>query len=72
MSTHRTPEAIRKNLTHPVVDSDGHWIQYTPVFAEKMRKVVGDLGADGFFEGTRVAKEAAALLHTETPSRAAA
>jgi hypothetical protein len=25
-----------------------------------------------FFEGTRVAKEAAALLHTETPSRAAA
>src|SRR3982750_3190632 len=48
MSAHGTPEQIRANLSHPVIDGDGHWIEYTPVFAERMRKVVGDKGADGF------------------------
>ena len=47
MSAHGTPEQIRK-ASHPVIDGDGHWIEYTPVFAEQMRKVVGDKGADGF------------------------
>ena len=50
MSSHHSPQEIRKNLTHPVIDGDGHWVEYTPVFAEKMRKVAGDLGADGFLE----------------------
>ena len=53
MSAHGTPEQIRKNLSHPVIDGDGHWIEYTPVFAEKMRKVVGDKGADGFIASQR-------------------
>ena len=45
----RAPYARRNphNLDHPVVDGDGHWVEYTPVFAEKMRKVRGDHGADG-------------------------
>src|SRR5438105_9308136 len=53
MSAHGSPEQIRKKLTHPVIDGDGHWIEYTPVFAEKMRKVVGDKGADGFIASQR-------------------
>ena len=53
MSAHRTPEEIRKSLKHPVVDGDGHWVEYTPVFAEKIRKVTGDLGADGFLQSQR-------------------
>lgn len=53
MSAHQTPEQIRKNLSHPVIDGDGHWVEYTPVFAEKMRKAVGDLGADGFLASQR-------------------
>ena len=50
MSAHQTPEEIRKSLTHPVVDGDGHWVEYAPVFAEKIRKVTGDLGANGFLQ----------------------
>src|SRR6266446_6296244 len=46
MSAHHTPEEIRKGLTHPVIDGDGHWVEYTPVFAEQIRKVTGDLGID--------------------------
>ena len=50
MSAHHTPEEIRKGLTHPVIDGDGHWVEYAPVFAEKIRKVTGDLGANGFLQ----------------------
>jgi hypothetical protein len=39
MSAHRAPEDIRKHLDHPVVDGDGHWVEYAPVFAEHIRKV---------------------------------
>ncbi len=53
MSAHHTPAEIRKSLTHPVVDGDGHWVEYTPVFAEKIRKVTGDLGANGFLQSQR-------------------
>src|SRR5438105_9773954 len=53
MSAHHTPEEIRKDLTHPVIDGDGHWVEYTPVFAEKIRKVTGDLGANGFLQSQR-------------------
>ena len=53
MSAHQTPEQIRKSLTHPVVDGDGHWVEYTPVFAEQIRKVTGDLGANGFLQSQR-------------------
>ena len=53
MSAHHTPEEIRKSLTHPVVDGDGHWVEYGPVFAEQIRKVTGDLGANGFLQSQR-------------------
>ena len=53
MSAHHTPEEIRKGLTHPVIDGDGHWVEYAPVFAEQIRKVTGDLGANGFLQSQR-------------------
>jgi len=48
MSAHKSPEQIRSQLKHPIVDGDGHWVEFPPVFAEKMRKVGGDKAADGF------------------------
>ena len=48
MSTHLSPAKVHSRLKHPVVDGDGHWLEFTPVFAEKMRKAVGDKAADGF------------------------
>ena len=53
MSAHASPEQIRKSLKHPVIDGDGHWIEYAPVFAEKIRKVTGDKGAEGFIQAQR-------------------
>ena len=47
------PEKVRSGLTHPVIDGDGHWIEYGPVFAEKVRKAAGDKAADGLLRHMR-------------------
>jgi len=69
MSAHRTPAEIRASLNHPVVDGDGHWVEYTPVFAEKMRKVVGDRGADGFLQSQRRIPDSLKLTPAERKAR---
>ena len=33
---------LRSELNHPVIDADGHWLEYGPVVAEAMRKIGGD------------------------------
>jgi hypothetical protein len=53
MSSHQSPQEIRKSLKHPIIDGDGHWVEYTPVFAEKIRKVTGDIGGNGFLQSQR-------------------
>ena len=53
MSSHRSPSEVRAGLKHPIIDADGHWIEYNPVFAERMRKVAGDKAADGFLAAQR-------------------
>src|SRR5690348_5269626 len=69
MSAHASPEQIRKTLSHPVIDGDGHWIEYTPVFAEKIRKVVGDKGADGFLAQQRFIPDTLRLSIDERKQR---
>src|ERR1700731_2462866 len=63
------PEETRKKISHPVIDGDGHWIEYTPVFAEKMRKVVGDKGADGFLAQQRFIPDTLRLTIDERKQR---
>jgi len=53
MSSHRSASEVRAGLKHPIIDADGHWIEYNPVFAERMRKVAGDKAADGFLAAQR-------------------
>src|SRR5271170_2976511 len=69
MSAHASPEQIHAKLSHPVIDGDGHWIEYTPVFAEKMRKVVGDKGADGFIAAQRRIPDSLSLSIAERRQR---
>ena len=33
---------LRADLGHPVIDADGHWLEYGPVVAEAMRKIGGE------------------------------
>src|SRR5438067_10772934 len=57
MSAHLTPEQVRSKIDHPIVDGDGHWVEYDPVFSDKMRKVGGDLAGDGFLKAMGTTRE---------------
>src|SRR5215813_5655850 len=72
MSAHGTPAQIHAKLSHPVIDGDGHWIEYTPVFAERMRKVVGDKGADGFLASQRRIPDALSMTSQERKEKSVA
>src|SRR5215813_917398 len=63
------PEKVRSRLTHPVIDGDGHWIEYGPVFAEKVRKAAGDKAADGLLRHMRRIPDALSLSIAERRRR---
>src|SRR5437660_746831 len=69
MSSHRSPAEVRSSLKHPIIDADGHWIEYGPVFAERMRKVAGDKAAEGFLASQRRAPDALRLSIAERKQR---
>jgi predicted TIM-barrel fold metal-dependent hydrolase len=44
MSQHHatSPAAIRAKLGHPVIDADGHWLEFGPVVGDYLKKVGGE------------------------------
>ena len=63
------PEQVRSRLSHPVIDGDGHWIEYGPVFAEQVRKAAGDKAADGLLRHMRRIPDALSLSVAERRRR---
>jgi len=52
------PAAMRARLTHPVIDSDGHWLEFTPAVAEYFERVAGRNAAEAFLaRNARVARD---------------
>src|SRR5919106_353150 len=46
---------LRSRLSHPVIDADGHWIEYSPLMREEFRRIGGDAAAEAFsFASQRV------------------
>lgn len=39
---------IRSNLTHPVIDSDAHWLEFGPMLNERITKIAGRQVAERF------------------------
>ncbi len=49
MSAHVTASAkVRAGLSHPVVDADGHWLEFGPLVRSHLRKIGGDKAVEGF------------------------
>ena len=67
--SHPAPAQIRANLDHPIIDGDGHWVEFDPVFAERMRKVGGDLAADGFLAALKTTTDALSMSVDERRRR---
>src|SRR6202158_953143 len=64
-----SPSQIRAKVNHPIIDGDGHWVEYDPVFAEQMRKVGGDKAADGFLASMAVTRDSLLLSVEERRRR---
>jgi predicted TIM-barrel fold metal-dependent hydrolase len=45
---HTEAHKLRARLSHPVVDADGHWIEYGPVMREEFRRIGGTAAAEAF------------------------
>ena len=69
MSRHQSPEQVHAKLKHPVVDGDGHWLEFAPVFSEKMRKAGGDKAADGFLKALQSTSDALKMTQDERETR---
>ena len=72
MSSHRSPAEVRSSVKHPIIDGDGHWVEYNPVFAERMRKVAGDKAADEFLAAQRRIPNSLSLSMAERQQRGVA
>ena len=44
---HADPKQIRASLGHPIVDADGHWLEYAPIMREEFRRIGGDAAVEG-------------------------
>ncbi len=46
--SHLSAQKIRARLKHPVIDADGHWIEFGPYVREEMRRIGGARAVEGF------------------------
>ena len=56
-----TAANIRAGLPHPVIDADGHWLEYTPLMNEEMRRIGGERAAEGFRQQRSLVRERLAM-----------
>ncbi|HJU28132.1 MAG TPA: amidohydrolase family protein [Candidatus Binataceae bacterium] len=51
---HADPQAIRAQLSHPVIDSDGHWVEFSPILLDYLNKVAGPKAVEGMRSGDEI------------------
>ena len=44
-----TASRIRAQLKHPVIDADGHWLEFGPNIRKELRRIGGDKAVEGFY-----------------------
>ena len=65
-------QKIRASLKHPVVDADGHWLEFPPVIVEQLKKIGGDIAVNGFLSFNKgIAKALAATPEQRKQTRRA-
>ncbi len=66
---HQSPERIRAGLSHPIIDADGHWLEFGPVLSEELRRIGGDAAAEGFLSVGRAVRQALGMSVAERETR---
>ena len=44
---------LHDRLRHPIIDADGHWIEYGPVMKEEFRRIGGEAAAEALAVATQ-------------------
>lgn len=47
-NSQQSASQIRARLRHPVIDADGHWLEFGPLVREQLRKIGGERAVEGF------------------------
>ena len=66
---HQSPERIRAGLGHPIIDADGHWLEFGPVLSEELRRIGGHAAAEGFLSVGRGTRQALGMSVAERRTR---
>src|SRR5687767_2533115 len=45
---HTEARKLHDRLSHPIIDADGHWIEYGPVMREEFRRIGGGAAVEAF------------------------
>jgi predicted TIM-barrel fold metal-dependent hydrolase len=48
ISSRTRASQLRSRLSHPIVDADGHWLEYGPVMGEEFRRIGGEAAAEAW------------------------
>lgn len=65
-------KSLRASLDHPVIDSDGHWIEYGPHMIKALKRHGGDAAVEGFMQfGNRISDVLAMGLERRSETRQA-
>jgi predicted TIM-barrel fold metal-dependent hydrolase len=43
---HTDARKLHSRLSHPIIDADGHWLEYAPIMREEFRRIGGDAAAE--------------------------
>jgi predicted TIM-barrel fold metal-dependent hydrolase len=60
---------LRDRLSHPVIDADGHWIEYVPVMREAFRRIGGEAAVEALAVATRRVPDALGMSVAERARR---
>ena len=67
-SPNPSAHAVRSSIDHPIVDADGHCLEYLPVIRDYLREVGGATAEDGFWGAFQ---QMQAMAHASTEERRA-
>lgn len=57
VNSKKSGHSVRARLSHPVVDADGHWLEFGPTIREELRKIGGEDAVEGFSTFTRLVEQ---------------
>jgi predicted TIM-barrel fold metal-dependent hydrolase len=66
---HTEARRLRARLSHPIIDADGHWLEYPPILREQFRRIGGERADEGFMLSSQRVRESLGMSLAERRRR---